>query len=140
MAVKPRRTEYDDKTSLSDIHREWGWACFMRDLDFVGEEFFNGEAVVIVEYKNEHHMRIDLEDRSYKALINLADKASLPVFIAIYSDDKTEWEIWAINDIARDAVGTEKYKTDMLGWIYLLYAFRGVQVPNDVWNKFRSCK
>lgn len=80
-SVRPERTGWRD-IELSKRHRCWGWNCPAIDLDLVLLEYDRGKAVAIVEYKHERTPLQFPTHPSYQALIDLADRAGLPVLPA----------------------------------------------------------
>lgn len=108
--VKEEKTCWRDLVLLKR-HRVWGWDCPAEDIDFL--EYDNRKAVALIEYKRQIG---DLENcyipkgkeenvANLEALIDLANKASLPAFITFYHQSgKTWWfHILPLNDIATKA-------------------------------------
>ena len=81
--VKQERTGWRD-LRLSQRHRRWGWDCPAVDLDFLFLEYDRGKAVALVEYKHEQAAPQYASHPTYQAMIDLGNRASVPVFAARY--------------------------------------------------------
>ena len=98
--VRPERTGWRDE-ALSRRHRRWGWDCPAVDLDFLFLEYDHGKASAIVEYKNEHAAPQYASHPTYQAMIDLGDRAGVPVIACRYSDDFSEWKAVPLNETAK---------------------------------------
>lgn len=128
--VREERTGWRDE-ALSRRHRRWGWDCPAVDLDFLFLEYDHGKASAIVEYKNEHAAPQYASHPTYQAMIDLGNRAGIPVMACRYSDDFSIWNVVPLNDAARMYV-PERIKLDERGWVKLLYKIRGYEVPKSV--------
>jgi hypothetical protein len=128
--VRQEKTGWRDQR-ISERHRRWGWDCPALDLDFLMLEYDRGKAVAIVEYKNEHAAPQYATHPSYRALIGLGNRASVPVFGVRYADDWSWWRVTPLNDLARKWVPKQSLMTEKQ-WISLLYQIRGTEVPPDL--------
>lgn len=128
--VRPERTGWRDE-ALSRRHRRWGWDCPAVDLDFLFLEYDRGKASAIVEYKNEHAAPQYASHPTYQAMIDLGNRANVPVLACRYSDDFSTWKVTPLNTVARQHV-PERVTLDEAGWVRLLYKIRGYDVPQDV--------
>ena len=130
MEVRQERTGWRDE-ALSLRHRQWGWNCPGIDLDFLFLEYDKGKATAIVEYKNEHAAPQKASHPSYQAMIDLGDRADIPVFACRYADDFSWWKIIPLNTIAR---GKLPKRTEMTEpeWITFLYGLRGYECPQSI--------
>lgn len=128
--VKEERTGWRD-AGLSERHRSWGWDCPALDLDFVLLEYDYGKATAIVEYKNQHAAPQYPSHPSYRALIDLGNKADIPVFGCRYADDYSWYRVAPLNQAARKYVQqqTEMSETQ---WVETLYRIRGNDLPDSV--------
>lgn len=97
-------------------------------------EFDNGKASAIVEYKNEHAQTCYSSHPSYMALVDLGNKAGLPVFAVRYTDDFTKWTVTPLNASAGNYVPCRHTEMDEIGWVKTLYRTRGREVPSEVIN------
>jgi len=61
------------------------------DVDFLMVEFDRGRVCCLVEYKNEMAAPQYASHPSYRALIDLADRASIPVVACRYAADFSWW-------------------------------------------------
>jgi hypothetical protein len=130
MSVRQERTGWRDER-LSLRHRQWGWDCPGIDLDFLFLEYDRGKAVAIVEYKNEHASPQKASHPSYQAIIDLGNRAGIPVFACRYADDFSWWRIIPLNAIAKEKLPERADMTEA-EWIDFLYALRGQKCPQSV--------
>ena len=128
--VRPERTGWRDE-ALSRRHRRWGWDCPAVDLDFLFLEYDHGKASAIVEYKNEHAAPQYASHPTYQAMIDLGDRAGVPVIACRYSDDFSEWKAVPLNEKAKQFL-PERAILDEAEWVGLLYKIRGYDVPQKV--------
>lgn len=128
--VRPERTGWRDE-GLSRRHRRWGWDCPAVDLDFLLLEYDRGKASALVEYKNEHAAPIYASHPTYQAMIDLGNRANIPVIACRYSDDFTVWNVSPLNAIAKRYLPERRTLTEA-EWVSLLYHIRGYDVPQEV--------
>lgn len=128
--VRPERTGWRDE-ALSRRHRRWGWDCPAVDLDFLFLEYDRGKASAIVEYKNEHAAPQYASHPTYQAMIDLGNRAGVPVLACRYSDDFSEFKVIPLNEKAKEYVPS-RFSTNEAGWVELLYKIRGYKVPKSV--------
>lgn len=100
---------------ISGRHRTWGWNVPAVDLDCVlteGGEVMDGEGwkaveydmkepVAIIEYKA-YGATVRLNDANNTTLRRLADRADLPFFIVLYSQEKLLFGVVPMNEKARE--------------------------------------
>ena len=100
------------------------------DIDFLLLEFDEGKARALVEYKNEHAKTQRTGHPSYKALIDLGDRAGVPVFACRYSDDFVKWVVFPLNEKAKPLLPPE-WGTKMTEreYVSFLYELRGKEAP-----------
>lgn len=128
--VRAERTGWRDE-ALSRRHRRWGWDCPAVDLDFLFLEYDHGKASAIVEYKNEHAAPQYASHPTYQAMIDLGNRAGVPVFACRYSDDFSEWKVVPLNAEAKKFLPARQVLNES-GWVRLLYKLRGYDVPQTV--------
>lgn len=128
MQVRPERTGWRDR-ALSERHRQWGWNCPAMDIDFL--EFHNGEPVALLECKHECARQWDLGGKPALAFIRLAERAGLPAFYVVHSDDFSWWWVQALNTIAADKLGATDRTLTESEFISLLYTLRGLNMPSE---------
>ena len=97
------RTGWRDE-ALSQRHRRYGWDCPAVDLDFLLLEYDHGKASAIIEYKNEHAPIQYASHPTYQALIDLGNRADLPVIAARYTTDFSKWKITAIVETEENGI------------------------------------
>lgn len=132
MKTKQERTGWRD-LRLSERHRRWGWDCPAVDLDFLFLEYDHGKAVALVEYKHELAAPQYASHPTYQAMIDLGNRASVPVFAARYADDFSTWEITPLNPTARQWLNKRTGMTER-EWVEFLYRIRGHELPDEVFN------
>lgn len=128
--VREERTGYRD-LALSLRHRRWGWDCPAVDLDFLFLEYDRGKAVALVEYKHEKAAPQYATHPTYQAMIDLGNRAGVPVFAARYTDDFLLWGIVPLNGHAKQWLPKRQSMTER-EWVTLLYKIRGYDVPSDL--------
>lgn len=128
--VKKERTGWRD-LELSKRHRRWGWDCPAVDLDFLFLEYDKGKAVAIIEYKHEYSAIQHSQHPTYQAMIDLGNRAKLPVFGVRYSNDFYSWKGVALNDYAKFHLPKRKCMTE-IEWVRFLYALRGYELPKEI--------
>lgn len=129
--VRPERTGWRDQ-ALSERHRLWGWDCPAVDIDFLMIEYNRGIPTALVEYKDLRARNIDTAHPSYRAIIDLSNRASLPVFEVRY--DSTSWRFTPnpLNQIAKD-IYQDRYTMGEREYVRFLYALRRLdnRIPDE---------
>lgn len=128
--VRPERTGWRD-LELSARHRHWGWDCPAVDLDFLFLEYDKGKAVAIVEYKHERAAPQFASHPTYQAMIDLGNRAGIPVFAARYKADFSEWKITPLNSKAKEYLTGLTIYTEA-EWVSFLYKLRGYIAPKEL--------
>jgi hypothetical protein len=128
--VRKEKTGWRDQ-GISERHRRWGWDCPALDLDFLVLEYDRGKAAALVEFKNEHSAPQFPTHPSYRALIDLGNRAGIPVFGVRYADDWSWWRVTPLNGLAKKHV-PKQIRMPEKQWITLLYQIRGTEVPPDL--------
>jgi len=128
--VRPERTGWRDE-NLSRRHREWGWNAPCIDIDFLFLEYDSGLASALVEYKHERAAPQKAIHPSYQALINLGDRAGIPVFAVRYAGDFSWWRIVPLNGLAKTYL-PERCEMKEFEWVTLLYRIRGKVPPANL--------
>jgi len=138
--VKPERTFWRDE-ALSQRHRRWGFNCPATDIDFPLIEYSAGKVKALIEYKHESanidfiRSSIGMHPKSYSALCDLADRASIPFFITIYTEDFRFWQVIPYNSYAKAWLVKEEVMTEK-EYVTFLYKLRGGGLNSD----FYSCQ
>ena len=119
---------------LLQRHRDWEFNVPATDIDFL--EYDNRKAIALVEYKR----RINLEvvspylDANIEALIDLGNRAGIPVFCVFYTPDLKRFRAFALNDRGKgygppdDVISEYKY-------VDFLYYIRDRTMPESVGEK-----
>lgn len=130
--VKQERTGRRD-LRLSLRHRLCGFDCPAVDIDLL-VEFDGGRAAAIVEYKNENAPEVALSESNIKALIDLGNRAGIPVIGTRYAKDFAWWKTTPLNDFAIQKLNTDKTSLPISEktWVSILYRLRGRQIPPDL--------
>ena len=132
MLVKKERSGWRD-LELSQRHRKWGWDCPAVDLDFLFLEYDRGKAVAIVEYKNEHAKPQYASHPTYQAMIDLGNRAGIPVFACRYKDDFSEWSVVPLNPVAFQKLPSRTIMSER-AWVTFLYKLRGYIPPESLFD------
>jgi len=130
--VRPERTGWRDE-ELSARHRTWGWDCPAVDIDFLLLEYDRGRVAALVEYKHERAALPNPEHPSYRALIDLGDRARVPVFVTRYATGFSWWRVTPLNEQARRWLHKATTMTER-EWVSLLYRIRGRKLPPDIFQ------
>jgi len=138
--VLQERTSYRDLSFLRR-HRDWGWNCPGEDIDFI--EYDHKLAVALLEYK----MTYDLQNciipqesskgyANLAALIDVGNKASLPVFVVFYKH-KWNFRIFPLNHYANSKQPPSHILSE-LQFVQFLYQLRGRDLPEEIKAKLKS--
>lgn len=130
--VAPERTGWrDEKISLR--HRQWGFDVPAVDLDFIMMEFDHARVCCLVEYKNEFAAIQYPTHPSYRAMIDLADRALIPFIACRYGSEFSWWKAHPLNKFARKYLQGPTELSEK-GWVELLYRIRGRSMPQDLFE------
>jgi hypothetical protein len=102
-------------------------------LDFLFLEYDKGRAVALVEYKHEKAAPQYATHPTYQAMIDLGNRAGVPVFAARYKADFSTWEITPLNAFARTYVPQRVTYTER-EWVTCLYRVRGYEPPDNLFE------
>lgn len=130
--VREERTRWRD-LKLNDEHRKWGWNCPAIDIDKLFLEYDKGKAVALIEYKHERAAPQFASHPSYRALVDLGNRAQIPVFAVRYADDFSWWHVIPLNQEALkylDARAQMGYRE----YVEFVYYLRGYEVPEDLFR------
>ncbi len=130
--VRPERTGWRD-LALSRRHRRWGWDCPAVDLDFLFLEYDKGKATALVEYKHENALVQHPTHPTYQAMIDLGNRAGIPVFGVRYAEDFLWWKVSPLNPVAKRWCEKQTTMSEQ-EWVTLLYRIRGYDLPDDVFT------
>ena len=130
--VRQERTGWRD-LALSERHPRWGWDCPAVDLDFLFLEYDKGKAVALVEYKHERAQPQYATHPTYQAMIDVGNRAILPVFGVRYAADFSWWRVTPLNLKAREYLPERKEMTER-EWVTFLYAVRGYSLPEMIFD------
>lgn len=135
--VRLEQRGWRDQT-ISNRHRLWGYPICGVDVDFLMIEYYHGRPMALVEYKRWSDRTRNGEangiyhSRSYDALRHMANKAEIPAFIALYTDDCSRFLVRYLNRLAIDKLGGKpEVELTEKEWVRLLYDIRGVDVISD---------
>lgn len=132
--VRQERTGWRD-ASLSDRHRRWGWDCPALDLDFLMLEYDKGKASAMVEYKHESAPPQHRTHPSYRALIDLGNRAQLPVFAVRYSGDFSWYRVTPLNAFAKRWIEVQR-EMDEREYVTLLHKIRGYELEPGFFDDY----
>lgn len=109
-------------------HRLWGYHVPAMDIDFLMIEYDRAKVVALVDYKHEAAAAVDFKSHNWRAIIDLGDRAGVPVFCVYYAGDFSWWSVSAANVLAGDWVSGEVRLTEA-EYIRLMYRIRRRIVP-----------
>jgi hypothetical protein len=121
----------DERISLR--HRQWGFDCPAVDIDFLMVEYDHGRVCCLVEYKHEMAKRQCANHPSYRAIIDLANRAAIPFIACRYAADLSWWKAHPLNKYAKQHLPDSARLTEK-GWVALLYQIRGRAMPSRLFN------
>jgi hypothetical protein len=122
---------------LNDRHRLWGDPLVMTDIDHMVEyhaRFGEVTATALVEYKLEYAKPVPQAHHNAKALVNVGDRANLPVFGVRYARDFSWWLVTPLNSRARQWVPEDHAEMSERQYVALLYRLRGEPMPSSLFN------
>lgn len=131
-STRKERTGWRDE-ALSRRHRLWGFDCPAVDIDFLMVEFDHGTVCALVEYKNEFAAPQYASHPSYKALIDLANRAGISLFACRYSSDFETWHGIPLNRAAKCHL-PQRIQMSEREWVGLLYRLRGRAMPSELFG------
>lgn len=141
--VREERNHWRNQ-AISERHRLWGFNVPMVDIDFLVIEYSAGKTKAIIEYKHECEA-VDftvpndrgMHPKSYSALNNLANRAWLPFFVVVYSDDFKSWKVYPRNMWAKEYLKQEVTMSEE-EYIIFLYKLRGMFAPPEILTKINE--
>ena len=135
MSGPPVRQEENFSRDMGFLrrHREWGFGVPAQDIDFL-EYNTDAKAVCIVEYKFKHDIKDsqpNFNKANTKALIDLGNRAGLPVFCVFYNSNRRWFKVHPLTDIANQT----KPPLDIVSeykFVDFLWYLRGESIPDDI--------
>lgn len=128
--VRPERTGWRD-LRLNNRHRAYGINCPALDIDLLLLEYDKSKAAALVEYKHEKAEPQYARHPTYQALIDLGNRALIPVFCARYANDFSWYKAVPLNPCAKVWLSEITTMTEK-EWVILLYKIRGYDSPTEV--------
>ena len=102
-------------------------------MDFLFLEYDKGRAVALVEYKHKRAMPQFATHPTYQAMIDLGNRAGIPVFACRYDDDFVDWGIVPLNAKATEFL-PERSVMSEVEWVTFLYRLRGYDPPATLFD------
>ena len=115
---------------LSRRHSKWGFDYPAVDLGSLFLEHNNGQVKAIIAYKNEHEEKQYASYPMYQAIINLGDKATIPVIACRYNDDYSKYKATPLNVYARNYLHETK-ELNEADFVRLLYEIKGQDLSKE---------
>lgn len=131
MDVRKERTGWRDDLRLNDRHRQWGWDCPAVDVDKLFIEYDQAKPVALVEYKHENAQPANARDASIRALIEVGNRADLPVYGVRYAADFSWFKVVPLNGVAKTFLA-ERQNMSESGYVTFLYRLRGRDMPANL--------
>jgi len=132
--VKKERTGWRDER-LSLRHKEWGWDLPAVDIDFLMVEYDHGICAALIEYKHEYSPpQIIRGNKNYDALIDLGDRAIVPVFACRYKDNLSEYKVIPLNITAKKYIKKRVVMSEY-EFVTFLYCLRGRKLPLNMFDE-----
>lgn len=98
-------------------------------------EYDRGKASALIEYKNEHAAPQYASHPTYQAMIDLGNRAQIPVIAVRYADDYSWWRVTPLNNYAKQYISRRTEMTE-IEYVTLLYKIRGYDLPQQFKNGF----
>lgn len=119
---------------LPELHAAYGVSFSGHDLQGIFLEYDRGQPVALVEYRPADSVWLIESHPVLQAARRLADSAGIPMLIARYAPDFSEFQVATLNDAARIAWSSEGPSGTMpeQDFVAMLYRMRGREVPADV--------
>ena len=121
---------------ISHRLRRWGLYKNESDIGFLTFEHEGGRMFGVIEYKKEDAPIQYASHPTYRAIIDLGNRAGLPVIVCRYSGDYSRYAAVPLNAEARKII-PNRTEYDELGWVKELYRIRGREVPEEVLSGMR---
>ena len=131
-AASIERTGWRDE-ALSKRHRRYGFDLPATDIDFLMVEYDGGRAIAIVEYKHARARPQLARQSNYRALIDLGDRAGIPVFACRYAGDLSRFFVIPLNGRAHGLL-PERRRMSEIEWVRFLYGLRGREMPQGLFD------
>lgn len=103
----------------------------MTDIDFLCCEYDDCKAVGLFEYKSQHAPQQFVNAPQYRTLVDLGNRAALPVFAVRYADDFSWWKATPLNSRAKEILKKQTTLTEQQ-FVRLLFHLRGRTAPQSV--------
>jgi len=123
---------------ISRRHRRWGRSCPLVDLDWLVIEYHTNKAVALIEYKHKNvKSPPNIQNSNYQALIDLADKADIPIYAVYYDPDVWSFDVFPINDKACEWLNSPAKMTER-EYVRLMYQIRYTTIGADVLKNLKD--
>lgn len=130
--IKGERTSWRDG-HLSERHRKWGFGVPAQDIDFLLLELDRSKPTALIEYKSEFAGEQYPSHPSYLTLINLGDRADLPVFVVRYAQNFSWWKVIPLNSVAKKML-PERVEVNERLYVTWLYNLRNLTPPEEIFK------
>ena len=124
------RTTYNNEDIWQRLKR-YGLYRNETDVGFLTFEHEDGKMIAIIEYKKDSAQTQYASHPTYRAVIDLGDRAGVPVIVCRYNPNYSRWCAVPLNKEAQKII-PNRTEYDELGWVRELYRMRGREVPEEV--------
>ena len=131
-AASIERTGWRDE-ALSKRHRRYGFDLPATDIDFLMVEYDGGRARALIEFKHERARPQLARESTYRALMDLGDRAGIPVFACRYAGDFSRFFVVPLNWRACSYL-PERASLSEMEYVRLLYRIRGREMPQGLFD------
>lgn len=144
MTVRSERS-FERDMALSLRHRTWGYDLPCTDIDFLLVEYDRAKPKALIEYKREgatidyQNSTNGMNQKSYQALIELANRAGIPFFVVKYSADTWMFEVFPWNPLACRWVSVERKFTEQ-DYINFLFEIRRSKIGGETMVELKTYK
>lgn len=126
-AVRQERNGWRDEW-ISHRHRDWGFDCPAKDIDFLLVEYDERIPVALIEYKHMNASESDIRSLEHHPIRWLADKAGIPFAVVLYDDSNAMFRAIPKNANAVGVFKSAEWLTEA-DFVCLLYKLRNRQPP-----------
>lgn len=130
----------DERTFERDMklllrHRQWGFNIPAVDIDFL--EYDNRKSIALVEYKRAPDLarcNANPANANLQALVDLGNRASIPVFCTFYNPNLKWYRIFPLNETAKKKAPPDGIVSEHK-YVGFLYWLKGREIPDHIREK-----
>lgn len=136
--VRVERTGFRDEW-ISERHRQWGFNCPAKDIDFLLAEYDRGEPRALIEYKHKNASAASINSNEHSPIRWMADKCGIPFAVVVYDDEAVLFRCIPKNTHAIGIFKSSVWLSET-DYVAKLYELRGRDLFTDAdfdWRRLR---